>query len=133
MLLLFLVDALWPKPRAIESYEANAAAVPTRIHSDRKWPERIVLDTRDRNPVVAAMVAETPAPEDVPSTPIQAPERESFAMLRPGQAEPLQSSLVKPQIVRAKGQRHAKRRVQPHRSLFAQRLPPQGWFGNMMW
>lgn len=133
MLLLFLVDGLRQKSLEIRGDEANTVAVAIRIPSDRKLPERVEFDTSTRNAAAAAEVAEAHVTDVVPGAPVQAPEREAFAMLQPGKAEPLQSSPVKPQVVRAKGQRQAKRRLKPHRSLFAQRQLPQGWFGNVMW
>ena len=41
--LVFTLDAWLTEPPVMERSQANSSVV--RIHSDRKWPERIVFDT----------------------------------------------------------------------------------------
>ena len=40
---LFILDAYFPKPPVVKKAQANLPVI--RIHSDRKWPERVVYDT----------------------------------------------------------------------------------------
>jgi hypothetical protein len=41
--LLFVLDAYLPKAPVAERADANLPVI--RIHSDRKWPDRVVYDT----------------------------------------------------------------------------------------
>ena len=43
--LLFVANVALPPLPATERTEAAADFAPIRIHSDRKWPDRIVFDT----------------------------------------------------------------------------------------
>src|SRR6201991_1026293 len=61
--LLFVASACLPKPPAIA--EGTEYPPPIRIHSDRKWPERIVFDTgapRIEMAQAAGAVVDPPAP-----------------------------------------------------------------------
>lgn len=42
--LMFIADAYLPKPAASETAYADLPAI--RIHSERKWPDRVVFNTR---------------------------------------------------------------------------------------
>ena len=43
--LLFVADACLPKMPVAEAVNAGFDPATIRIHSDRKWPERVVFDT----------------------------------------------------------------------------------------
>lgn len=76
--LLLLCAAVLPTPPAADSTVASASDVPAiRIHSQQKWPERIVLDTNAAMPA-PARVAQA-APGDQQS--VKARVREAFAQL----------------------------------------------------
>ena len=133
--LLFVADYLLPRAPTVDQAGADRPAI--RIHSDRKWPERIVFDTRSPVVVAAAPVAEATEVatlSDVAEPPItvaQSPAgANSFAMLpdtRP------------PETVDRKRQRkklhvaaRPRRNVQPE-MLLAVRRVPYGWFGFGTW
>jgi hypothetical protein len=103
-----------------------------RIHSVRKWPERIVFDTT-RPTIVPAQTAivedRVPSPVALADAAAKEREREAFALMQPSNArlEPPRREL-KPQRQR----KIAKRHVMP-RSLFVARQPQFGWFGNTIW
>ena len=50
--LLFFADAVAPKlpAAATDRNDRDTDKAVIRIHSDRKWPERVVFDTRRRSP-----------------------------------------------------------------------------------
>jgi hypothetical protein len=124
--LLFISDPYLPKSPAADS--ANSPPAIIRIHSDHKWPERIVYDTSLQTIVpaqIASSEAKVTAPEIVAST----AAREAFAQLQPS------SQLSDAKRIEPKLQRHqkiAKRRAaQPAR--LAARQMQFGWFGNSIW
>jgi hypothetical protein len=124
--LLFISDPYLPKLPAADRAESRSAII--HIHSDQKWPERIVYDTSLRTVVpaqIANIEANVAAPEIVAST----AEREAFAQLQPS------SQLSDAKKIEPKLQRHhkiAKRRAAPP-ALFAARQMQFGWFGNRIW
>ena len=86
--LLFVVNATLPDlPMAESSQPAPTDLSIIRIHSDRKWPERIVFDTTRPTiapvPNPAGQVAEAPRPPKVAAVePAKGQGREAFAQLR---------------------------------------------------
>ena len=58
LLLLFVADYCVPRAPIPEQTPADRATI--RIHSDRKWPERIVFDTRSPTVVAAAPAVRIP-------------------------------------------------------------------------
>src|ERR1700722_17717589 len=90
--LLFVSDAVLPKLPVADS--ANSDLPVIRIHSERKWPERVVFDT-SRPTIVPAQVAKTQSGTQVPATvaefPPKARVREAFAQL-PSAAAQVQTS-----------------------------------------
>ena len=126
--LLFVADACLPRLPA--AHGGLSPSVVVRIHSDRKWPERIVFDTSQ--PVITpAEIAKTEvgaiAPSGVDSTETRA--REAFALLQPADAERLQPR--QPEKLEPKPQRQgkiARRHAAPRMRLVA-RPPRYGWYG----
>ncbi len=124
--LLFISDQYLPKLRAEDRAESRSAII--YIHSDQKWPERIVYDTSLPTVVPAQITnieANVAAPEIVAST----AKREAFAQLQPS------SQLSDAKKIEPKLQRHHKiatRRAAPP-ALFAGRQMQFGWFGNRIW
>lgn len=146
--LLFITDAVLPN-LPVED-RANTELPVIRIHSDRKWPERVVFDTS--TPMVApaqtqtakaeaqAANTEAAAPAPAPPTVTDASGKgrggEAFAQLQPSDVKQLQS----PDRKKAdpKPQQHKRRvarsRVGPPTMLVAQQ--PRfgfGWFDNGPW
>ena len=123
--LLFISDQYFPKLPTADWGDSRSAII--RIHSDRKWPERIVYDTSLPTVVpaqIANIEAKVAAPEIVAST----AEREACA-LQPS------SQLFDAKKIEPKPQRHhkiAKRRAAPPARLAARQMQ-FGWFGNRIW
>jgi hypothetical protein len=131
--LLFISDAYLPKvPDAVR---ADADLPVIRIHSDRKWPERVVFDTN--LPTIAPVqIAKTEArvqPAIVADVSAKTRVREAFAQLPPSDSKQLQPT--NPRKVEPKLQprrKVAKRRVGPPMVLVA-RQPQFGLFANSSW
>ncbi|MGY8706907.1 hypothetical protein RAD16_14305 [Bradyrhizobium sp. 18BD] len=134
--LLFIAGLCLPKAPVTEKTDADRPAI--RIHSDRKWPERVVLDTSTRVVVAAApavSTAQAAAPPDRAEPPVIRAETpavaNALAMARP---EAPSREIVdhkrprKSQHVAVRSKRHA-----PPQMLLA---APQGqfaWFGYRYW
>jgi hypothetical protein len=99
-----------------------------RIHTDRKWPERVVFDTSAPTIVpatVAAAPPPTPAPAAVADAGTKVPARDAFAQLAPSD---LKKVNPKPQPKRKIARRH----VAPPPMQVAQR-PQFGLFAINLW
>jgi hypothetical protein len=131
--LLFVASAWLPKPPAVA--ESAAYRPPIRIHSDRKWPERIVFDTnapRIEMAQTAEPVVDPPAPPP-PAGVIPPNLRNVLAQLQPPEAGRLQrhdplSQVSKP----APRRRTAGKRAAPP-VQFVERRSPFGGFGPTIW
>ena len=127
--LLFFADAYVPKAAVAENVGTPVDRSVVRIHSDQKWPERIVFDTSLPTIVPAPVVANitTPAPVVSPVAEISAKARvrESFAQF--SAAEP-----KKPGTPVQHKRKVAKNRTAPPMMLVAQQ-PRFGFFGNDTW
>ena len=138
--LLFAASAYMPTVPAVQASKSNADLSIIRIHSDRKWPERIVFDTsRPITPpppanlaappanLAAPVVAEAiPAQKSVAAPPLKRPVREAYAQLRPN---PNEFRNPEPKRKRKSLARHDD--AGP-RILVAQQ-PRFGFFGNNIW
>jgi len=134
--LLLILDAILPKiPVAHQQVQTYLI----RIHSDRKWPDRVVYDT-SLSTTIPVRIAVTEA--DVPSLSMAADdsaaarerEREAFAQMQPTAPDQLRPSAPKerePTLHRGR-KIVAKKRVAPPQVLVA-RQPPFGWFGTRIW
>ena len=91
--LLFILDACLTDLPVIESAHVNSPVI--RIHSDRKWPERIVFDTSLPTVVpVQTAIAEdrVPRPVTVADVAAKKREREAFALMQSSNAKRLEPS-----------------------------------------
>jgi hypothetical protein len=138
--LLFITDAYLPKLPAAERADTDLPVI--RIHSDRKWPERVVFDTS--RPIVAAAPTAAAMPAAVADLSAKARVREAFAQLLPtpeAQRQP-------PEQKQAQLSTPAKSDPKPHKRKIAKRRPappptppvmlvaqqPQfGFFGRSTW
>jgi hypothetical protein len=127
--LLFIVDACLPKLPAAEpstvAGDALADLSVIRIHSDRKWPERVEFDT-SRPTITPAPVstAEAAAPAAVAEVVAPVRPRDAFAQLQtPKKPEP-----KLPHKRRAVARSH----MGPPGMLVAQQ-PRLGFFTNTGW
>lgn len=131
--LLFGVSAYVPNLPAVEASKSAVAADLSiiRIHSDRKWPERIVFDTslptKPPPPNLATpVVAEaTPTQKGTAAAP-KPPVRESFAQLR-----------ANPNEVRNREPKRKRRYLARHDfgppTIRVAQQPRFGFFGNNIW
>jgi hypothetical protein len=131
--LLFILDACLTKFPVMETH-ANLPVI--RIHSDRKWPERIVFDTSVPTiaPAPTAIVEDrVPGLGKVADVSAKEREREAFALMQPSDTRRLQpSDPGKRELKRQRQRKIATRHVMP-RSVLVARQPRFGWFGNMIW
>jgi len=128
--LLFILDAFFPRMPADERASSNEPII--RIHSDRKWPERIVFDTSVPTIIPAQIAGGQPSilpPETGGDVAGKAREREAFAQMQPSDTK--QAKSRKPESKPQRKSRIARRYVPPHFTP-----PPQwqfGWFGQSPW
>ena len=134
--LLFVSDPFLPKLPVTDWSNSHSAII--RIHSDQKWPERVVYDTSLPTLIPAQIEnveTDLPGPARVGDV-VKATEREAFAQLQlqPSDAIQLQRSDPKKREPKLQRQRKkiAKRQAAPAARLVA-RQPQFGWFGNSMW
>jgi hypothetical protein len=129
--LLFVADAVLPKLPVPDRADTDLPVI--RIHSDRKWPERIAFDTSLPTiiPVTAAKVeANIPAPVEAVGVSAKARMRDAFALLQPSGPTPLQTSNSrKPEPKLQQKRKIAKKHIGPPIMLVAQQ-PRFGLFGN---
>jgi hypothetical protein len=132
-LLLLVAGPDRPNPPVAEQANTESPAIRIQIHSDRKWPERVVYDTS--RPAIVPPPAARSAPEAAtPSNDGSANTREAFASTQPSPAsKPVSASLEQRESKQHQRQhKHAKRRTPPP-TLFAARQPQFGWFGPGFW
>ena len=121
--LLFIADAYLPKLPPAGAIDELPPAI--RIHSDQKWPERVVYDTSV--PMPKAALAANPETNSSPPSKL----REALAELRtidaklPANAKQLEA--------RPQGKRNLAKKRAPKPVLFAARRSPFGWFGPTIW
>ena len=147
--LLFVVDAYLPKSPVVDgAANANTAAANMaanaatglsviRIHSDRKWPERVEFDTS--LPAVTAAPVRT-AEANAPATGADAAApvrmRDAFAQLHTPQLQTPEPKKPEPKLLPKRrivaNRAVAKSHVGPPTILVAQQ-PRLGFFGNTIW
>ncbi len=90
--LLFISDAFLPKLRVADRAYTDLPVI--RIHSNGKWPERVVYDT-SLPTIIPAQIANTDAsvpPPEATDVSAKAQMREALAQLQPSDAEQLGQS-----------------------------------------
>jgi hypothetical protein len=120
--LLLIADSYLPKMPLAEISGPQLPMI--RIHSERKWPERVVYDTQAIIPASAGNIA--PAGDGSRSA------REAFAQLRPSDANEIRSADPKKPEPNRPQKKIAKRHLAPRVHLVA-RQPQFGWFGPRIW
>jgi hypothetical protein len=124
--LLFVVDAVLPKLPVADRTDTDLPVI--RIHSDRKWPERVVFDTSIPTiipPRTAKAEAVVPAPAPVADVSAKVRVRETFAQFVPPDPK-------KPEPKLQRKRKIAKIRAAPPVVLVAQQ-PRFGFFDNGTW
>ena len=131
--LLLILDAYLPNIPAHEGENANFPVI--RIHSDRKWPERIVFDTSVPT-ITPAQVASgepsIPPPETASDVSVKVKVHEALAQMQPSDAKLVQPPGPKkrePKLQRKS--RIARKYAPPH--FTAARQWQFGWFGQNLW
>lgn len=136
--LLFVLDAFLPKVPVAEKTNIDLPVI--RIHSDRKWPGRVVYDTslpRIIPPQIATdkhSISLPPAvATDVSVGGDGARERQALAQMQPSDAKQLRPSNPKKREPKLQHlAKITKRHMLPQRFLAA-RQPQFGWFGDSFW
>ena len=125
--LLFIADAYLPKLPVAHRVDKDSYSI--RIHSDRKWPERIVYDT-SLPTITPPQIASTEQSAAAPSTIASAKprEQEAFTQLPPSAANQLQSSDSKKRKPKPQRQRKITKRHAPPPMLLVARQRQLGWF-----
>jgi hypothetical protein len=129
--LLFVVNAALPPSPVVEAANAATDLSTIRIHSDRRWPERVVFDTNAKPVVLAAVPAPAqtasiaPVAAQAADTSTRITARDAFAQLTP-------ADLKKPGAKPVQKRKVAKKRANPPTMLVAQR-PQFGLFANNIW
>jgi hypothetical protein len=130
--LLMISDACLPKQPMPADPVADLTMI--RIHSDRKWPERVVFDTS--MPALTQMQSAQAAPPPVGSSPALAASasasvRQAFAQMpaAPGAAKQiaLAAGPARPEAKPRPSRRMVRKNPAPPMVLIAQR-PPYGFF-----
>ena len=122
--LLFFSDTLLPKLPVAATANPNVSVI--RIHTDQKWPARIVLDTSIL-PIGPAQIHHA----DV-GVPAKTQVREAFAQTLRPDAPPLQRSEPK----KLDGEPRHKRKVATRGAgspKVLARHPQFGWLGTSIW
>jgi hypothetical protein len=131
--LLFVLDAYLPKAPVAERANANVPVI--RIHSERKWPERIVFDTGLPTIIPPRIASDEgiPSPPAASDVSVKARGREAFAQMQPSNARQPQPSNPKKREPRLQHQAKAAKRHMVPQPFLAERQPQFGWFRNSMW
>lgn len=130
--LVFISDFYFPKSPIAERGDIDRQVI--RIHSDQKWPERVVFDTNLPTitpPLAQAMASVAPAAAaEVPAT---ARTREAFAQLSPSDSRHVQVADVRKAEPKPQRKRKiVRRRAAPPVVMVAQQ-PQFGFFGSSTW
>ena len=131
--LLFILDAYLPKIAIEERAHANSPII--RIHSERKWPERIVFDT-GVPAIIPAQIASAelslPAPKTITDFSVKTREHEAFAQMQLPDTKLSQPSSVKKRDPKLQRKSRIARRYTPPRFTSARQWQ-FGWFGQIPW
>ena len=126
--LLFVADAVVPKMPAADTNrnDADIDKAVIRIHTDRKWPERVVFDTSMPTTIVPAQTvkAEAVVPPPTPVADVSAKTRVREAFAQFVAPEP-----KKPEAKPQRKRKIAKSRVAPPMIQVAQQ-PRFGFFNT---
>jgi hypothetical protein len=135
--LLFVVGSVLPSMPAVETTNTAAELPAIRIHSDRKWPQRVVFDTSAPTIVAAptqtaSMASPAAAPVRTAEVSSRVTEVSSRVTARDAFAQLTRADMRKPEVKPVRKRRVAKRRANPPMIVVAQR-PQFGLFANNIW
>ncbi|MEA2863832.1 MAG: hypothetical protein QOC84_1788 [Bradyrhizobium sp.] len=127
--LVFISDLYFPKSPVVATADVDRQVI--RIHSDRKWPDRIVFDTNV--PTISPPPAQTVASIAPAEAEVPAKAREAFAQLPSDEPKRMRIAEVrKPEPKPLRKRKIARRRVAPSIVVVAQQ-PQFGFFGSSNW
>ena len=131
--LLFVSNVYLPKAPDEVRADAGFDRSTIRIHSERKWPERVVFDTNQPTIVPApTTIASVPVPAAVADASTKAGVRDSFAQLQPNQTQLQLTDPKKTEKPVQRKRRIARRPAAPPVMMVAQQ-PQFSLFGNNTW
>jgi hypothetical protein len=138
--LLLVCNAVFPNQPLPSVLSSDPDRPAIRIHSDQKWPERVVFDTSMAPVAAPAPVtvakADTPVPPKVeaPSFTAKARVREAFAQFTPADPRPETKADLKPQTKHKMASKVASNKVAKlhvgRPLVLASQQPHFGWFDN---
>jgi len=135
--LLLVAGEVFPTAPAESAVQGTSTASDLsviRIHSDRKWPERVVFDTSI--PTIVPARTQMAKNEPIVAVPAQAADTSTKMTARDAYAQLAPTDLKKPDPKPQQKRKIAKRRVAPPAVLVAQQQPrpqPFGFFANNIW
>jgi hypothetical protein len=133
--LLVILDAYFPALPVAAKPKVHLPVI--RIHTDRKWPERIAYDT-SLPTIVPASIASVDADAIPPTADLivdasaAARELAAFAML-PSSVSRTQDASTKVQQHKPRHYRKVTRKRAPAPRIAMVRHPQFGWFGRSFW
>jgi hypothetical protein len=133
--LLLIANMCLPTPPVPQKSQSATDLSVVRIHSDQKWPERVVFDTTRPTitPAPAAGVAQAPLPPQpkvAEAEPAKGHLREAYAQMRSNPNEPRNSEPKRKRRTVAKNYNYNYYGQQ--RIIVAQQRPVY-FFGNSIW
>lgn len=129
--LLFLVDACLPELPVAERTDSHLATI--RIHSEQKWPQRIVYDTSIPTIVPGPETARADISPPAAVADVSTKARQAFAQLQRSDANEFQRSDQRTREPKPQRQRKIAKRNGPPPTLLVARQPQFGWFGPRIW
>ena len=129
--LLFAANALLPQPPASDPAVSSASPPVIRIHSERKGPEAVVLDTSQPTIVPTASAVAKASVAAASTAPSASHVRDSFAQLVPPQPQHAKGDVKKAEPKLPRKRKVAAAHVKHPRMLAAQ--PPFFGFFNTTW
>jgi hypothetical protein len=122
--LLFILDAYLPKIPVHETADPSLPVI--RIHSERKWPERIV------SAQIASSEQRIPLPGTASDVSVKERGREALAQMQPSDTKQLQPSSPKKRELKPQRRSRVVRRYSPPYFTSARQWQ-FGWFGQSLW
>src|SRR5438067_10052030 len=132
--LFFILDAYLP--RLPMPFVVHDHLPVIRIHSDRKWPERVVYDTNLPTivpPQSLSREANVLAPTMVTDVSAKTKQREAFAQVRTPESNQPQMSDPRRREQKSQGRYKVARHHAPRPTVLVARQTPFGWFSNSIW
>ncbi len=129
--LLFLVDACLPELPVPERADTHLTII--RIHSEQKWPQRIVYDTSIPTIIPAPETARADASPTASVADVSTKARQAFAQLQRSDANEFQRSDQRKREPKPQRQRKIAKRNGPPLTMLVARQPQFGWFGPRIW